>query len=62
MASTYTQQQLRAMAREALAARDAADWRWLELVMRLLFRTGLQPHEIEQRIEALAQLPETEPA
>ena len=61
MATTYTQPQLRAMAREALQARGT-DWRWIELVMRLMVRTGLSPNEIEQRIEALANLPETQPA
>ena len=61
MASTYTPQQLRHMARDALRARGT-DWRWIELVMRLMVRTGLSPNEIEQRIEALANLPETQPA
>lgn len=62
MASKYTLQQLRAMAREALQARDSGDPRWTELQIHLWFSTGTHPAEITRRIEALANLPETEPA
>jgi hypothetical protein len=58
----YTPAQLRAMAREALQARDNFDFRWQELLARLWFATELHPAHIVQHIEALANLPETEPA
>jgi hypothetical protein len=58
----YSPAQLRDMARRALRARDAGDQRWTELIVRLWFATELHPDHIARHIEALAILPETEPA
>jgi hypothetical protein len=54
MSSSYTPQQLAAMARTALAARDRGDPRWLLLNLKLALLYDLTPAECEQRIEQLA--------
>ena len=54
-APRYSQQQLQAMARQFVQARNRDDQRCDLLVMQLMLRTGLAPHQIESRIQALAQ-------
>lgn len=50
----YSREDLRAMATEALAARDAEDPRWFLLVLQLALRTGLDFLQIETLICELA--------
>lgn len=50
----YAPEQLRAMARTALAARDAGSPNWTMLVMQLMLRTGLGSDAIELKIVHLA--------
>lgn len=52
--SKYSPAQLRAMAEQALQAKQAGDHRYLMLVINLSERTGLSAKECEQRILALA--------
>lgn len=41
-------------AKAALAARDAKDFRWLQLIFRLVLLTELPPTEVERQIEGLS--------
>lgn len=52
----YTPEQLRDMARQTLAARDAGDPRYFELVVCLAFHFMCPFPEVEWRIERLANL------
>lgn len=51
----YTLEQLGQMAREALAARDSGDIRWLELIIRLAHVRGMHPDDVATNIERLAK-------
>lgn len=49
----YSPEELREMARVALEARDAGDFRWNFLCLELAVRLGLHPNEVATRIEQL---------
>jgi len=51
----YSRGQLRAMARQALSARDSGDERYFRFIMMMTMRTGLAPEIIEQRIMKLSR-------
>lgn len=55
MGNKYSPEQLRQMARTALAARDAGDRRWYTLRLLCATMSGLGIQETERRIEALAK-------
>lgn len=52
--SRYFGDELREMAKTALAARDAGDGRFAALLFAMMVRLRLSPDEIERRIERLA--------
>lgn len=51
----YTTDQLATMATTALQAKARNDARYLQLVLQLALRTGLEPLQVEQNILHLAQ-------
>tara|TARA_R110000765_G_scaffold244631_1_gene346845 strand:+ start:3351 stop:3515 length:165 start_codon:yes stop_codon:yes gene_type:complete len=53
--SKYTPKQLKEMAAVALEARRKKDHKWLSIVMTLMLATGLNEHEITQKLQTLAQ-------
>jgi len=53
--SKYTPEQLKKMATVALEANRQNDHKWLSLVMTLMLATGLNEHEITQKLQTLAQ-------
>ena len=52
--SKYTPEELKTMARTVVHAEDKGDYRSIELIMKLSFKTGLNPSTVRQRIKALA--------
>lgn len=52
--SRYTTDELRAMALEALAARERFDVRWTVLLTVLSVRMHMDPRDVEHEIEKLA--------
>jgi hypothetical protein len=52
--SKYAPKQIKQAAQIALKARDLGDTRWLELIMTMCVRTGLDPRQVERNIESLA--------
>lgn len=53
-AARYSPEQLRLMARRAIAARGAGDDRFLQLVLALSVRLGMRRLEVSARIEEMA--------
>ena len=53
--SKYTPEQFTEMAKQALAARDTDDPRWVQLLLTLAVHTGIQPAECEMKIRRLAE-------
>ena len=53
----YKPVQLRRMARLTLAAKECGDFRYTELLMRLVLATGLSSGEITTRLTEYAQAP-----
>ncbi|AWL04257.1 hypothetical protein ACFOHT_10010 [Massilia oculi] len=51
----YTTEQLGQMAATVLAARDEGDDRFFALIITLSFTLGLDPNDVLERIERLAQ-------
>lgn len=51
----HSRENLKAMAREALVARDTGDVRWQLLVIRMVLLTGFESAAVERGIEAIAQ-------
>lgn len=53
--SKYTLEQTTEMAKQALAARDSSDPRWVQLLLTLAMSTGVHPGECEMKIRRLAE-------
>lgn len=51
---TYSRQELKDMAQEALNARAKLDGRYLQLAMGLSVKLGMDPSQVVQRIEEMA--------
>ena len=51
----YTPVQLRDMARLTLAAKECTDFRYTELLMRIVVSTGWSPRAVADRIQQLAR-------
>jgi hypothetical protein len=52
--SRYSPEQLREMARTALADRDVGGSKWLRLVMTLAMHFGVSPARVEAEIKRMA--------
>jgi len=52
----YTPKQLGEWARRALAAKEQADSRWLQLILTLSQYTNTTPADCERRIRGLAKV------
>ncbi len=53
--SKYSRQELITMAKKALNAKSNNDYRYVELIMGLSVKLGLDPVVIERRIEVMAK-------
>lgn len=51
----YSKQELQAMARESLRAKQNHDPRYFQLIMSISMIAGMAASEVEQRIEELAK-------
>ena len=47
----YSQEQLQAMAKEALEAKDRGDVSYMMFLVKLAVATGLTPDEVEKKIK-----------
>lgn len=55
MAEKYTREELTAMAKRVVQARDEGDVRYLQFVMSLAMKTGRDPNYIKHEIERMAK-------
>jgi len=55
MASKYSRDELRSMAQNVLLDRQTNDFRYIELLLAMPFRTGLSESTIVRKIEELVR-------